>query len=53
MWEDPIISNDVVRVLAEAMNHSRVKKLVIGDVSKDTVLDYSYPTDRVKIEYQF
>ena len=43
------ISYDVVRVLAEAMNHSRVKRLVIGDVSKDTVLDYSYPTDRVHI----
>ena len=43
------ISNDVVRVLAEAMNHSRVEKLVIGHVSKDTVLDYSYPTDRVNI----
>ena len=42
------ISNDVVRVLAEAMSHSRVKKLEIGRV-KDTVLDYSYPTDRVEI----
>ena len=48
VFEYPI-SNDVVRVLAEAMNHSRVKKLVIGYVSEDTVLDYSYPTDRVKI----
>ena len=44
-----LISNDVVRVLAEAMNHSRVKKLVIGDVSEDTVLDYSYPIDRMDI----
>ena len=43
------ISNDVVRVLAEAMNHSRVKMLVIRWVSKDTVLDYSYPTDRMYI----
>ena len=51
--EEYPISNDVVRVLAEAMNHSRVKKLVVGYVSKDTVLDYSYPTDRVEIEYQF
>ena len=50
MWEDPI-SNDVVRVLAEAMNHSRVKKLVMIHVSKDTVLDYSYPKDRVEIQY--
>ena len=49
--EHPIISNDVVRVLAEAMNHSREKKLEIGDVSKDTVLDYSYPTDRVEIKF--
>ena len=48
VWEDPI-SNDVVRVLAEAMNHSRVKELVIGWVSIYTVLDYSYPTDRVRI----
>ena len=45
------ISNDVVRVLAEAMNHSRVKKLEIGRVSRDTVLDYSYPTDRVEIKF--
>ena len=50
VWEDPI-SNDVVRVLAEAMNHSRVKKLVMIHVSKDTVLDYSYPKDRVEIQY--
>ena len=46
--EEPI-SNDVVRVLAEAMNHSRVKELVVEFVSRDTVLDYSYPTDRVMI----
>ena len=51
--ERPIISNDVVQVLAEAMNHSRVKKLEIGYVSKDTVLDYSYPTDRVKIRQTY
>ena len=48
VFECPI-SNDVVRVLAEAMNHSRVKKLVIRDVSRGTVLDYSYPTDRVTL----
>ena len=52
MKEDSI-SDDVVRVLAEAMNHSRVKKLVIGYVSTDTVLDYSYPTDRVEIDYYY
>ena len=51
MREDPI-NNDVVRVLLEAMNYSRVKKLVIGHVSKGTVLDYSYPTDRVEISYR-
>ena len=33
------------------MNYSRVKELMIGRVSKGTVLDYSYPTDRVKIRY--
>ena len=46
--EYPTTNNDVVRVLLEAMNYSRVEKLVIGRVSKGTVLDYSYPTDRVK-----
>ena len=46
--EDPI-NNDVVRVLLEAINHSRVERLEIGYVSKGTVLDYSYPTDRVVI----
>ena len=49
--EYPIINNDVVRVLLEAMNYSRVERLVIGYVSKGTVLDYSYPTDRVMIAY--
>ena len=43
------INNDVVRVLLEAMNNSRVEKLVIGRVSEGTILDYSYPTDRVGI----
>ena len=47
------IKNAVVRVLLEAMNHSRVEKLEIGLVSKGTVLDYSYPTDRVEIEYRY
>ena len=46
VMEDPI-NNDVVRVLLEAMNYSRVERLEIGYVSKGTVLDYSYPTDRV------
>ena len=48
--EDPI-NNDVVRVLLEAMNYSRVEELEIGFVIKGTVLDYSYPTDRVRIVY--
>ena len=48
--EDPI-NNDVLRVLLEAMNYSRVERLRIGWVSKGTVLDYSYPTDRVEIRY--
>ena len=45
------INNDVLRVLLEAMNYSRVEGLKIGFVSKGTVLDYSYPTDRVEIVY--
>ena len=49
--KEDTINNDVVRVLLEAMNHSRVEKLKIGLVSKGTVLDYSYPTDRVEIWY--
>ena len=42
-----------VRVLLEAMNYSRVEGLLIGRVSKGTVLDYSYPTDRVDIKYEY
>ena len=45
------INNDVLRVLLEAMNYSRVEELKIRYVSEGTVLDYSYPTDRVKIHY--
>ena len=52
VWEFPTINNDVLRVLLEAMNYSRVEGLVIGHVSKGTVLDYSYPTDRVVIRYK-
>ena len=48
--ENHMIS-EIATILAEAMNHSSVKKLVIGCVSKGTLLDCSYPTDRVKIEY--
>ena len=50
MVENPI-KNDVLRVLLEAMNYSRVEELVIINVSEGTVLDYSYPTDRVVIRY--
>ena len=53
MVEERPINNDVVRVLLEAMNYSRVERLVIGRVSKGTVLDYSYPTDRVEIKFVY
>ena len=43
------MTSETATILAEAMNHSNVKKLVIGYVSEDTVLDCSYPTDRVEI----
>ena len=42
---------ETATILAEAMNHSNVKRLDIGGVSEDTVLDCSYPTDKVEIEY--
>ena len=42
------INNDVAQVLAQAMNNSSVKNLVIGHVIEGTVL---YSTDKVKIEY--
>ena len=47
--EDPEMNYDVAVILAEAMNHSSVKKLTTGVISKGTVLDYSYPTDRVEL----
>ena len=46
------MARESATILAEAMNHSNVKELWIGRVSKDTVLDCSYP-DRVKIEYSW
>ena len=49
-WEDPM-NNEVAQILVEAMNHSSVKKLEIGDVSKDAVAGCSYPTDKVKVHY--
>ena len=45
------MNNEVAQILLEAMNHSSVKKLKIGDVTKDTVTGCSYPTDKVKVEY--
>ena len=49
--EDDPMTSETATILAEAMNHSNVKDLVIGFVSKGTVLDCSYPTDRVVIRY--
>ena len=43
------MNNDVAVILAEAMNHSSVKKLTIGVLSKGTVLDCNYPKDRVHL----
>ena len=45
------MTSETATILAEAMNHSSVKELVIGHVSEGTVLDCSYPTDRVTILY--
>ena len=48
--EYPMMDNDeVAHTLLEAMNHSSVKKLMIGGVSKDAVSGCSYPTDKVKV----
>ena len=47
--ERPSINKDVAVILAEAMNNSSVKNLIIGHLSKDTVLDCHYPTERVSI----
>ena len=47
--ERPKMNNDVAVILAEAMNHSRVKKLTIGLLSKGTILDCNHPKDRVRI----
>ena len=50
--EQPTINKDVAVILAEAMNHSSVKNLTIGYLSKGTVLDCHYPTDRVNFQYR-
>ena len=52
MVEDDSMTSETATILAEAMNRSNVKKLVIGYVSKGTVLDCTYPTDRVEIWYR-
>ena len=49
VWEDPM-NNEVAQILLEAMNHSSVKKLVIGRVNKDAVLGCSYPMDKVEVQ---
>ena len=49
-WEFSM-NNEVAQILLEVMNHSSVKKLKIGYVSKDAVLGCSYPTDKVEVEY--
>ena len=52
--EEYHMTSETATILAEAMNHSNVKKLTIAWVSQGTVttvLDCSYPTDRVEILY--
>ena len=50
VWEHRIsMNNEVAQILLEAMNHSSVKKLTIGHVSKDAVSGCSYPTDKVEV----
>ena len=49
MWENPM-NNEVAQILVEAMNHSSVKKLKIGQINKDAILQCSYPTDKVEIK---
>ena len=46
--KEQLISSDVAQVLAQAMNNSRVKKLMMKRVNKGTISDCSYPTDRVE-----
>ena len=53
VWEYPMMNNEVAQILLEAMNHSSVKKLRIGYVSKDAVSGCSYPTDKVEVEYYY
>ena len=49
--EYPPMNKDVAVILAEAMNHSSVKKLTIRRFRKGTELDCHYPTDRVNFQY--
>ena len=44
------MNNEVAQILVEAMNHSSVKKLKIGKINKDAILQCSYPTDKVEIK---
>ena len=45
------MNNEVAQILLEAMNHSSVKKLIIGLVSEHAVSGCFYPTDKVKLLY--
>ena len=49
--EVTLMNKDVAVILAEAMNHSSVKKLTMKCLSKGIVLDCHYPTDRVNLVY--
>ena len=47
------MSNEVAKILLEAMNHSSVKRLIIdshGFVSKDAISGCSYPKDKVEVD---
>ena len=45
------LENGVLQVLLEAMNHSSMKKLKLRPVHKNTVIQCSYPIDKVEITY--
>ena len=47
--EDDPMDSGVARALVEAMNHSSVKKLVIGYNCKEAVSECSFPADRVEV----
>ena len=51
LTELPTMINEVAQILLEAINHSSVKKLMIGHVSEHAVSGCFYPTDKVKVLY--